>query len=193
MHSDYVCETWAGGDGRYHGRFPDLPQSEFSVSSEGELEDAAREAFSRWTQWAERIGAAIPRPGSRGQFNGIRRISVGRSTHRHLLNVCQKSDIPLAGLVTSILLAGLDWIEGDFTKPVLDPSVSCFVDPLPVKGPPVDYSKTKATGSWTQNIPIDLHQRLSIMAGVESLSMDALTNLLISRVLAEMLPRAKPH
>lgn len=186
---DYPIEYWKDAKGRLHCTFPDLPKSGFSARNLDALDAAAREMFTAWVARAEKLGTAVPAPGSREAFSGVLRVRVSRSMHRQLLALCEAHDVAISNLTTALLSSGLDRLESKILGDQDERQARRASPPVMlVRRRRINYSGTAATGSWTQNVPIELQQRLHLMAGAENVSINLLVNLLLKDAVADFVP-----
>ena len=172
-HEHYELAIQCLSDGSYAARFLDLPGMQILGRTQKEVFALAESAFASWIERATSLGISIPEPGSHRSVNGVIRIKIARTLHRKIGVMAKSRNISIRALVTSMLSAATIWL--------FDEQASLEV----VIGKHRQWSQKnpcKLTGDWVQKIPPDLHFVLLLMAEKERLSVSALSQYLLGRV-----------
>jgi predicted HicB family RNase H-like nuclease len=186
-YQDYSFIMNRGLDGKWHGRFLDLPESSFSAADQDELLRNAKSVFDAWILNAQETGISIPEPGSSKNVSGALKIHVPRILHQRLLEISDTHGTSLNGLVTPMLSVGLSWLEGEgncgkrgFCENAAD------VAPITIRKKKLKVNNNMVSGVWIQRVPIELHQKIMVCAKTENVSVNSICNMLLVRVLTTL-------
>lgn len=178
-HEQYELIVQYELDGTFKACFIDLPGSDFRGSVGEDVYTKSGQAFKLWVEKAALFGIVPPEPGSHRNLNGVIRIRIARSLHRQIGEIATSRNVSISALVTAMLFASSVWLFDDDAIPKV-PDI--LLETRPGK------REDEFTGQWIQKIPLNLHSHLLLMANKENLSISALTQYLLGRMVWITLP-----